>query len=118
MIHDPDSRYCCTCGHDFGRLYDEPIRCDACCASERQAMICAREADDISADRDEWREQHATLLSIYQRLTEQHAALRQAGWAALNALDRLMGDTDMDDDGSPEMRAMRMLVRALEDTDG
>jgi predicted Zn-ribbon and HTH transcriptional regulator len=26
---------CRTCGVDFGRAYDKPIRCDSCCTAER-----------------------------------------------------------------------------------
>jgi hypothetical protein len=38
---------------------------------------------------------------------------RDALMLARDALDRLMGDTDLDDDDSLEMRAMRAIDRAL-----
>lgn len=37
---------------------------------------------------------------------------------ARDALDRMMGDTDLDDDDSIEMRAMRAIARALERGEG
>lgn len=44
-----DSRYCRTCGGDFGRLYDEPIQCDVCCGAERQAALMQPEIDRLKS---------------------------------------------------------------------
>lgn len=43
----PDSRYCRTCGHDFGRLYDKPIQCDVCCGVQIQAALMQPEIDRL-----------------------------------------------------------------------
>jgi hypothetical protein len=49
-------------------------------------------------------------------LAAQNASLRAAGEQALSALDRLMGDSDLPDDDSPEMQACQALSTALRTT--
>ena len=65
----PNSRYCRTCGHDFGRLYDKPIQCDVCCGAERQAALMQPEIDRLRTQVLEY----AETLAATRRESEMRA---------------------------------------------
>lgn len=46
-------------------------------------------------------------------IDEHYAELRQAVWALRSAVDRLMGDSDLPDDDSQEIQAMKFACEAL-----
>jgi hypothetical protein len=52
-----------------------------------------------------------------KRLKEHKAKLRRACLFAHSALDRLMGDSDIDSDGSPEMLACQLIAETLKETE-
>lgn len=55
------------------------------------------------------------LKARVERLEEDKRKLFKAGKAAASALDTLMGDSDLDDDTSPEFKACQRMNRVLDD---
>ncbi len=49
-----------------------------------------------------------------EHLKKSHAKLLKAAKAGASALDALMGDSDLDDDDSPEFKACQALNRAID----
>lgn len=49
-----------------------------------------------------------------EHLKKSHAKLLKAAKAGASAIDALMGDSDLDDDDSPEFKACVALNRAIE----
>ncbi len=59
-------------------------------------------------------EQVAKLKERVRRLEDDKKKLIKAGKAAASALDTLMGDSDLDDDQSPEFKACQRMNRVLD----
>ncbi|MFM9943419.1 MAG: hypothetical protein ACKVP7_28475 [Hyphomicrobiaceae bacterium] len=59
-------------------------------------------------------EQVAALKERVQRLEDDKKKLVKAGKAAASALDTLMGDSDLDDDQSPEFKACQRMNKVLD----
>ncbi len=59
-------------------------------------------------------EQVAALKERVLRLEDDKKKLVKAGKAAASALDTLMGDSDMDDDQSPEFKACQRMNKVLD----
>ena len=53
-----------------------------------------------------------------EHLKKSHAKLLKAAKAGASALDALVGDSDLDDDTSPEFKACVALNRAIEFAEG
>lgn len=79
--------------------------CPKACARAKAALRTERANMATAAERDR---------ALCRELDEYRDALL----LARDALDRLMGESDLDDDDSIEMRTMRAIARALERGEG